>query len=138
MASTSVAKMKSTYESDRSSRLAPAALPSLRLVIAAWSVTYLSLSAGPLSFGAELFPFSPPTSQQRSIDQSVQTTPQLSREDIDRITQLANQAKLLTPNEQKQLRGSVQRKLKGALAQGNLNQAQYYTELLNQIGQESR
>ncbi len=27
---------------------------------------------------------------------------------------------------------------KGAVTQGNLNQAQYYTELLNQIGQENR
>jgi hypothetical protein len=46
-----------------------------------------------LVFSAELFPFSPPTSQQHATDQSPQVRPQLSKEDIDRITRLADQAK---------------------------------------------
>ena len=91
-----------------------------------------------LIFAAELFPFSPPTSQQRSVEQVPQVSPQLSKEDINRITQLADQAKKLSPNDQRSLQGSIRLKLKGAVTQGNLNQAQYYTELLTQIGQESR
>jgi hypothetical protein len=89
-------------------------------------------------FSAELFPFSPPTSQQRSVDQTPQVRPQLSKEDLNRISRLADQAKKLTPDEQRQLRESIQRKQKEAVRQANLNQAQYYTELLTQIGQESR
>ena len=91
-----------------------------------------------LVFAAELFPFSPPTSQQRAADQAPQVRPQLSKDEINRISQLADQAKKLTPDEQRQLQGSIRLKLKGAVTQGNLNQAQYYTELLTQIGQESR
>ena len=91
-----------------------------------------------LVFAAELFPFSPPTNQQRAVDQAPQVRPQLSKEDIDRITRLADQAKKLTLDEQEQLRGSIRQKLKGAVKQGNLNQAQYYSELLTQIGQQSR
>ena len=64
--------------------------------------------------------------------------PQLSKEDINRIARLADQAKKLTSDEQRQLQGSLRQKLKGAVSQGNLNQAQYYTELLTQIGQENR
>ena len=97
-----------------------------------------TLSVLSLSSAAELFPFSPPTSQQRSVEQVPQVRPQLSKEDINRITRLADQAKKLTPAEQQQLQGSIRQKLKGAVTQGNLNQAQYYTELLTQIGQESR
>ena len=88
-------------------------------------------------FAAELFPFSPPTSQQRNLEQVPQVRPQLSKEDINRITRLADQAKKLAPDEQRQLRGNIQRKQKEAVRQGNLNQAQYYTELLTQIGQEN-
>ena len=91
-----------------------------------------------LMFAAELFPFSPPTSQQRGGDQTPQVRPQLSKDDIDRITRLADQAKKLTLDEQEQRRGSIRQKLKGAVKQGNLNQAQYYSELLTQLGQESR
>ena len=91
-----------------------------------------------LVFAAELFPFSPPTSQQRAADQPAQVRPQLSREDINRITQLADQAKKLTSDDQQQLRVSIRQKLKVAVTQGNLNQAQYYTELLTQLGQENR
>jgi hypothetical protein len=95
------------------------------------------LSTPSLSSAAELFPFSPPTSQQRSVEQVPQVRPQLSKEDINRITRLADQAKKLAPDEQRQLRGNIQRKQKEAVRQGNLNQAQYYTELLTQIGQEN-
>jgi ribosomal protein S13 len=95
------------------------------------------LSTPSLSSAAELFPFSPPTSQQRSVDQAPQVRPQLSREDINRITRLVDQAKKLSPDEQRQLRVNIQRKQKEAVRQGNLNQAQYYTELLTQIGQEN-
>ncbi len=91
-----------------------------------------------LVFAAELFPFSPPTSQQRAADQPSQVRPQLSKEDLNRITQLADQAKKLPSDEQQQLRVSIRKKLKGAVTQGNLNQAQYYTELLTQLGQENR
>ena len=65
-------------------------------------------------FSAELFPFSPPTSQQRSVDQTLQVRPQLSKEAIDRVTRLADQAKKLTPDEQRQLRVSIQQKQKEA------------------------
>ena len=97
-----------------------------------------TLSVTPLVFAAELFPFAPPTSQQRTVDQAPQVKPQLSKEDINRITRLADQAKQLPLDEQRQLQGNIRQKLKGAVTQGNLNQAQYYTELLTQLGQENR
>ena len=99
--------------------------------VCAWLITSLA-------YAAELFPYSPPASQQRGIEQTSQVRPQLSQNDINRIARIADQAKKLTPAEQQQLQGSIRQKLKGAVTQGNLNHAQYYTELLTQIGQESR
>lgn len=92
----------------------------------------------PQVFGAELFPFSPPTNQQRTLDQPPQLRPKLSSEGIARATRLAGQAKTLVPEEQKQFRENIQQKLKDAVRQSNLSQAQYYTELLTQLGQENR
>ena len=89
-------------------------------------------------FGAELFPFSPPPSQQRAVDQPSQARPQLSKEDITRATRLADQAKKLTPAEQQQFRENILRKQKDAVRDGSFAQAQYYTELLTQLRQENR
>ena len=105
----------------------------IALLAGSWSLPVTSLV-----HAAELFPFSPPTSQQRGIDQTAQARPQLSQNDVSRITRLADQAKKLRPADQQHLQESIRQKLKGAVTQGNLNQAQYYTELLAQIGQESR
>ena len=96
------------------------------------------VSTPSLSSAAELYPFSLPTSQQRAVDQAPQVKPQLSKDDISRIARLADQAKKLTPDEQRQLQESIQRKQKDAVRQGDFNQAQYYTELHTQIGQENR
>ena len=92
----------------------------------------------PHVFGAELFPFTPPTSQQRTPDPPSLEKTRLSREDIARATRLAVQAKKLPPDEQKQFRENIQRKQKEAVRQGNIAQAQYYTELLTQLRQENR
>jgi hypothetical protein len=119
----------------------PSNLPSVRnryRTSGACLLLFMTITGTPQLFGAELFPFSPPTSQQRAVDQPAQVGPRLSKEDIDRATRLADQAKKLTPDEQRQLRGSIQQKQKEAVRQGNLNQAQYYTELLTQLGQENR
>jgi hypothetical protein len=96
------------------------------------------VSTPSLSSAAELYPFSLPTSQQPAVDQAPQVKPQLSKDDISRIARLADQAKKLTPDEQRQLQESIQRKQKDAVRQGDFNQAQYYTELHTQIGQENR
>jgi hypothetical protein len=48
-----------------------------RIAILAGSCT---LPITSLVFAAELFPFSPPTNQQRSVDQAPQVRPQLSKE----------------------------------------------------------
>ena len=92
----------------------------------------------PHVFGAELFPFTPPTSQQRTPDSPSAEKPRLSREDIARATRLADQAKKLPLDEQKQFRDNIQRKQKDAVRQGNFAQAQYYTELLTQLKRENR
>lgn len=92
----------------------------------------------PHAFGAELFPFSPPTSQQRAVDQPRQLRPQLSKEDITRATRLADRAKKLTLAEQQEFRENIQRKQKDAVRDGSFAQAQYYTELLTQLRQENR
>ena len=116
-------------------------LPSIRSryrTNGAYLFLFMAIAGTPQLFGAELFPFSPPTNQQRAVDQPAQVRSQLFKEDINRITRLADQAKKLTLDEQRQLRESIQRKQKEAVRQGNLNQAQYYTELLTQIGQENR
>ena len=92
----------------------------------------------PHAFGAELFPFSPPTNQQRTLDQPSQLRPHLSKEDVTRATRLADQAKKLTPAEQQQFRENILRKQKEAVRDGSIAQAQYYTELLTQLRQENR
>jgi len=93
-----------------------------------------TLSAISLLFAAELFPFAPPPSQQRSIEQ--QPPPgrsQLSQDDLDRISRIASQAKQLSPTDRNQLKISIQKSLNEAAAKGNVNQAQYFGELLRQI-----
>jgi len=102
-------------------------------------LAFCLLTAGtPHAFGAELFPFSPPTNKQRTLDAPSQGKPQLSREDIARATRLADQAKKLAPAEQQQFRENILRKQKDAVREGNIAQAQYYTELLTQLRQENR
>jgi len=60
-----------------------------------------TLSAPSLSSAAELFPFSPPTSQQRGVDHGPQVRPQLSKEDLNRITRLVEQARKLPAEKMK-------------------------------------
>lgn len=107
-----------------------------RMVIG-WPLFFLIFSWEALSFGAELFPFTPPSSgQQRPFEQGSQGKPQLLKEDFDRISKTANLAKQLSPDERNKLKAGIQRDLREAAAQGNLNQVTYFTELLVQIGQE--
>ncbi len=90
------------------------------------------------SFGAELFPFTPPvTGQQRQFEPGSQGKPKLSKEDFDRISKTASLAKQLSPDEKKKLKAGIQRDLRDAAVQGDLNQVTYFTELLLQIGQEN-
>jgi hypothetical protein len=86
-----------------------------------------------LSSAAELFPFIPPSSQQRSIDQEPIARPQLSSEDEKRISRIADQAKQLSPTDRNQLKNSIQKNLDDAFAKGNLSQAKYFSELRRQI-----
>lgn len=103
-----------------------------------WLLLFFVFSWGTLSFGAELFPFTPPSSgQQRLFEQGSQGKLQLSKEDFDRISKTANLAKQLPPDEQKKLKAGIQRDLREAAVQGDLNQVTYFTELLVQIGQEN-
>ena len=96
--------------------------------------TSCSLSTISFSFAAELFPFAPPsTSQQRPIEQHSTPRSQLPSEEIDKISKLAAQAKQLSPLDQKQLKENLRRSLDSAIARGNLNQVQYYNEVLRQI-----
>jgi hypothetical protein len=118
-----------------------ALMPSNRYLHTVGVVYFFLFLAGagtPQSFGAELFPFSPPTDQQRYGDQSAQMRPQLSMEDIHRATQLIEKAKTLPLNEQRQFQESIRSKQKDALRKGNISQAQYYAELLTQLGQGNR
>ncbi|MCC6965612.1 MAG: hypothetical protein IT391_04945 [Nitrospira sp.] len=99
---------------------------------------FFVFSWGALLFGAELFPFTPPsTGQQRLFEQGSQGKPKLSKEDFDRISKTANLAKQLPPDEKKKLKAGIQRDLREAVVQGDLNQVTYFTELLVQIGQEN-
>ncbi|MGC4095958.1 MAG: hypothetical protein QM706_02490 [Nitrospira sp.] len=59
-------------------------------------------------------------------------------EDIHRATQLIDKAKTLPFNEQRQFQESIRSKQKDALRKGNISQAQYYAELLTQLGQGNR
>ncbi|MDH5738919.1 MAG: hypothetical protein OEY77_01185 [Nitrospira sp.] len=115
------------------------AIPRIRCKARTAYLVLSMVNAGtPHAFGAELFPFTPPTSQQRTLESPSQGKPQLSREDIVRATRLADQAKKLPSDEQRQFRENIQRKQKEAVRQGNFAQAQYYTELLTQLRQENR
>ena len=103
----------------------------LRVTILAVGCT---LCATSFLFAAELFPYAPPSSsQQRSAEQQPAARPQLSSEDLDRISKIAAKARGLNPSDKKQLKSSIQRSLDEAVAKGNLNQAQYFNELLRQI-----
>lgn len=107
-------------------------------MVISWLLLLTVFSLEALSFGAELFPFTPPSSgQQRLFEQGSQGKPQLSKEDFDRISKTANLAKQLPPDEKKKLKAGIQRDLKEAAVQGDLNQVTYFTELLLQIGQEN-
>ena len=108
-----------------------------RVRVASFVLCLVSVGA-PHAFGAELFPFTPPTSQQRALESPSQGEPQLSREDVARATRLADQAKKLPLDEQRQFLDNIQRKQKDAVRQGNFAQAQYYTELLTRLRQENR
>ena len=61
-----------------------------------------ALSANSLLFAAELFPYAPPSSQQRSVEQYPAPKPQLSSEDEKRISRIAAQAKQLSPTDRTQ------------------------------------
>jgi hypothetical protein len=103
----------------------------LRVTILAVGCT---LSANSLLFAAELFPYAPPSpSQQRSVEQQNAARPQLSSEDLDRISKIVAQTKGLDPSAKRQLKSSFQISLDEAVAKGNQNQALYYRELLRQI-----
>ena len=91
-----------------------------------------TLSAISLLFAAELFPFAPPPSQQRSIEPPPGRS-QLSQDDLDRITRIATQAKQLSPTDRNQLKISIRKSLNEAAVKGNVNQTQYFGELLRQI-----
>ena len=83
---------------------------------------------------AELFPYTPPSpSQQRSVERQSAAKPQLSAEDLERISKIATQARNLEPSKKIQLKNSIQRNLDDAVANGKLNQAKYFSQLLRQI-----
>ena len=85
-------------------------------------------------FAAELFPFAPPSlSQQRSVEQQSIAKPQLTQEDLDRISQIASQATQLSQADQVKFKATIQKNLSDAIAKGNLAQAKYYRELLQRI-----
>lgn len=93
-----------------------------------------TLSAISFLFAAELFPFAPPSpSQQRSVEQQPAARPQLSLEDMGRISKIITQAKQLSPSDRNQLKISIQKSLNEAAVKGNVNQTQYFGELLRQI-----
>jgi len=113
----------------RSSNIAYRALLGITILVGG-----CTLSAISLLFAAELFPFAPPPSQQHSIAQ--QPSPgrfQLSQDDLDRISRIATQAKQLSPTDRNQLKISIQKSLNEAAVKGNVNQTQYFGELLRQI-----
>jgi hypothetical protein len=92
------------------------------------------LPAAALVFAAELFPYTPPSpSQQRSVEQQPKARPQLSSEDLDRITKLVARAKPLNLSDQKELKNSVLKSLNEAREKGNVNQITYYRELLHRL-----
>jgi hypothetical protein len=87
-----------------------------------------------LVYAAELFPFPLPSSpQSRSIERQPTATPQLSTEDEKRISRIVTQTKQLSPSDRNQLKSSIQDSLNEAVANGKLNQAQYFRKLHRQI-----
>lgn len=85
-------------------------------------------------FGAELFPYAPPSpSQPRSIEQRPLARTQLSSDDLDRIAKIAAQARALNFSKKQQLKQSIQNNLDDARANGRLNQATYFTQLLRAL-----
>jgi hypothetical protein len=87
-----------------------------------------------LSSAAELFPYTPPSpSQQHSVERQPAAKPQLSSEDLERISRIATQARTLESSKRIQLKNSIQRNLDDAVANGKLTQGKYFSQLLRQI-----
>lgn len=87
-----------------------------------------------LSFGAELFPYSPPSmTQQRPMVQRPESTPELTAEERARIEELSTQAKKLSTTEQQQVKDLLKKNLVSAARNKNWAQAQYFSEALRQL-----
>ncbi|MDH4084208.1 MAG: hypothetical protein OEV99_14695 [Nitrospira sp.] len=85
-------------------------------------------------FGAELFPYAPPSpSQPRSIEQQPPARAQLSADDLDRIAKIAAQARALDFSKKQQLKQSIQNNLDDARTNKRFNQVAYFTQLLRAL-----
>jgi len=124
----------------RSSRpqwsFALAAVPAafVDLITTTSAAIFITILASSLSYGAELFPFEPPTTtRERMMEQRSVTTPQLSAEDRDKISKLAAQAKQLSSSDQTKLKKRLRESLDSAAKKGDLNQVKYFNEALRQL-----
>lgn len=104
------------------------------MIATASAAIFISLLGNSLSYGAELFPFEPPsTTRERMTEQRSITTPQLSAEDRDKISKLAAQAKQLSSSDQTKLKERLRKSLDSAAKKGDLNQVRYFNEALRQL-----
>lgn len=88
------------------------------------------LLPAPSPLAAELFSLPPPNQerQQRSFAPT-----QLSQQDREKIAQLAEKSKQLSPSDQQQFRNDIRNSRTNAIRNGQLNEAQFYDELLQKL-----
>ena len=91
---------------------------------------FLQLHTAPWLFAAELFPLPSPNQdkQQRSFAPA-----QLSQQDRDKIVHLAEKSKQISPDDQKRFRADIKNHRTNAIRNGQLNEAQFYDELLHKL-----
>jgi hypothetical protein len=97
------------------------------------TVFLVTIRLDPFVLAAELLPFDPPSSSRDRITDRPLSQPQLSPEDLDRISRIAAQARLLKPEDRNQLKSGIKKSLTEAAEKGNHSQVRYYGELLRQI-----
>ena len=91
---------------------------------------FLQLHTAPWLFAAELFPLPSPSQdkQQRSL-----VPAGLTQQDREKIAQLTEKSQKLSADDQKQFRADVKNRRTNAIRNGQLNEAQFFDELLRKL-----
>ncbi|NOT23726.1 MAG: hypothetical protein HOP22_13535 [Nitrospiraceae bacterium] len=91
---------------------------------------FLQLHTAPWLLAAELFPLPSPSQdkQQRSLAPAG-----LTQQDREKIAQLAEKSQKLSTDDQTQFRANIKNRRSNSIRNGQLNEAQFFDELLHKL-----